>query len=165
MSVDLLQQPFFNRKEADQLNNRLWIEADEPLAPSGYGQPYVCGLEINQTYRRAVFENNGITILVCEHCKKQWNTKDQCWKLHSRSLRGNKHSSNEQQNLGCTDVKEIASPSQPTGPTACQTNFLTQSAITQSVKSPVSCTVKLLSYFNLFALGLEFGEDDWHCPT
>ncbi|KAA0053517.1 Cysteine-rich RLK (receptor-like protein kinase) 8 [Cucumis melo var. makuwa] len=25
-------------------------------------------------------------ILVCEHCKKQWHTKDQCWKLHGHSV-------------------------------------------------------------------------------
>ena len=117
--------------------------------------PYVCGLGINQTYRRVVFEvgaslaltnlpmysknlvisllnvpsnyitnfaafsarsltldnekNNGKPILVCEHCKKQWYTKDQCWKLHNRPPRGNKRSSNEQQNFGHINVREIAS--------------------------------------------------------
>ncbi|TYK13805.1 reverse transcriptase [Cucumis melo var. makuwa] len=45
-----------NMNKADQLHNRLGIEAGESSAPSGYGQPYVCGLGINQTYRRAVFE-------------------------------------------------------------------------------------------------------------
>ncbi|KAA0035039.1 Retrovirus-related Pol polyprotein from transposon TNT 1-94 [Cucumis melo var. makuwa] len=29
-------------------------------------------------------KNNGKPIPVCEHCKKQWHTKDQCWKLHGR---------------------------------------------------------------------------------
>ncbi|KAA0047348.1 reverse transcriptase [Cucumis melo var. makuwa] len=29
-------------------------------------------------------KNNGKSIPVCEHCKKQWHTKDQCWKLHDR---------------------------------------------------------------------------------
>ncbi|KAA0055541.1 Cysteine-rich RLK (RECEPTOR-like protein kinase) 8 [Cucumis melo var. makuwa] len=99
------------------------IEASESTAPSGYGQPYVRGLGINQTYRRVVFEvitslaqtdllmysknpiillpnvpsnyitnsvafsaqslthDNGKPILICEHCKKQRHTKDQCWKL------------------------------------------------------------------------------------
>ncbi|KAA0043313.1 UBN2_3 domain-containing protein [Cucumis melo var. makuwa] len=32
-------------------------------------------------------KNNGKSILVCEHCKKQCHTKDQCWKLHGRPLR------------------------------------------------------------------------------
>ncbi|KAA0054864.1 Retrovirus-related Pol polyprotein from transposon TNT 1-94 [Cucumis melo var. makuwa] len=33
-------------------------------------------------------KNNGKSIPVCEHCKKQWHTKDQCWKLHGRPLKG-----------------------------------------------------------------------------
>ncbi|TYK03050.1 TMV resistance protein N [Cucumis melo var. makuwa] len=56
LSVDPLQQPFFYRNRADQHHNRLGIEAGESSTPSGYGQPYVRGLGINQTYRRAVFE-------------------------------------------------------------------------------------------------------------
>ncbi|TYK25780.1 UBN2_3 domain-containing protein [Cucumis melo var. makuwa] len=155
LSVDPLQQPFFYRNGADQHHNRSRIEAGESSAPSSYGQSYVRGLGINQTYRRAVFEvstslaqtdipmysknpvislpnvpSNYITnsvvfsahslthdnkkpILVCEHCKKQRHTKDQCWKLHGRPPRGNKRSSNEQQNLGHTDVRETANTSQP----------------------------------------------------
>ncbi|TYK18899.1 retrotransposon protein, putative, unclassified, expressed [Cucumis melo var. makuwa] len=158
--VDPLQQPFFYRNGADQHHNRSGIEEGESLAPSGYGQPYVRGLRINQTYRRAVFEvstslaqtnlpmysknpvillpnmpsnyitnfvafsarslthDNGKPILVCEHCKKQRHTKDQCWKLHGWPPRGNKRSSNEQQNSGRTNVREIASTFQPIGPIA-----------------------------------------------
>ncbi|KAA0050709.1 Beta-galactosidase [Cucumis melo var. makuwa] len=33
-------------------------------------------------------KNNGKSIPVCEHCNKQWHTKDQCWKLHGRPLGG-----------------------------------------------------------------------------
>ncbi|XP_050946318.1 uncharacterized protein LOC127151047 [Cucumis melo] len=140
LSVDSLQQPFFYRNGDDQHHNKSGIEAGESLAPSRYGQPYVRGLGINQTYRRAVFEvstslaetdlpmysknpvislphvpsnyitnsvafsaqslthDNGKPILVCEHCKKQRHTKDQLWKLHGRPPKGNKRSSNEQQN-------------------------------------------------------------------
>ena len=29
-------------------------------------------------------KNDGKPIPICEHCKKQWHTKDQCWKLHGR---------------------------------------------------------------------------------
>ncbi|KAA0041456.1 uncharacterized protein E5676_scaffold205G001040 [Cucumis melo var. makuwa] len=47
----------------------------------------------------------------------------------SRPLRGNKRSSNEQQNSGRTDVRETANTFQPTGPTASQTSSLTLSAI------------------------------------
>ena len=28
--------------------------------------------------------HNGKPIPNCEHCKKQWHTKEQCWKLHGR---------------------------------------------------------------------------------
>uniref|UniRef100_A0A9I9E730 Uncharacterized protein n=1 Tax=Cucumis melo TaxID=3656 RepID=A0A9I9E730_CUCME len=52
LSVDHLQQPFFYRNGADQHHNRSGIEAGESSAPSNYGQPYVRGLGINQTYRR-----------------------------------------------------------------------------------------------------------------
>ncbi|KAA0054163.1 Cysteine-rich RLK (RECEPTOR-like protein kinase) 8 [Cucumis melo var. makuwa] len=120
--------------------NLLWIEVGEPSAPSGYGQPYVHGLGINHTYKRAVFEvsaqslthDNEKPILVCEHYKKQRYTKDRCWKLHGRPPRGNKRSSKEQQNLGRTDVRETASTSQPIGPTASQTSSPTLSVIAQS---------------------------------
>ena len=178
MSVNPLQQPFFHGNGADQLHDRLGIEAGESLAPSGYGQPYVCGPEINQTYNRVVSEvgapskstdlpmysknpvtslpnvpsnyitnsaalsarflthdnekNSGKPILVCEHCKKQWHTKDQCWKLHGRPPRGNKRSSNEQQNSERTDVRKIANTSHSTRPTASQTSPPTLGAIAQS---------------------------------
>ncbi|XP_050942880.1 uncharacterized protein LOC127150088 [Cucumis melo] len=89
---------------------------------------------------RSLTHDNGKRILVCEHCKKQRHTKDRCWKLHGWPLRGNKCSSTEQQNSGRIDVREIASTSQPIGPTASQTSSPTLSAIAQS--------------------GLEFGEDD-----
>ena len=29
-------------------------------------------------------KQNGKPILVCEHCKKPWHTKDNCWKLHGQ---------------------------------------------------------------------------------
>ena len=54
--VDPLQKHFFFRNGADQLHNRSGIEAGESSAPFGYGQPYVCGPMINQTYRIVVFE-------------------------------------------------------------------------------------------------------------
>ncbi|KAA0066242.1 Beta-galactosidase [Cucumis melo var. makuwa] len=57
---------------------------------------------------------------------------NQCWKLHGRPPRGNKRSSNEQQNLRRTDVRETASTSQPIGPTASQTSSPTLSALAQS---------------------------------
>ncbi|KAA0039526.1 transport protein sec23 [Cucumis melo var. makuwa] len=173
--------PITARQQPAKLSNLLGIEAGKSSAPFGYGQPYICGLKVNQTYRRAVFEvgaslaqskstdqpmysknpvislpnvplnyitnsatfsaqslthdnekNNGKPILVCEHCKKQWHTKDQCWKLHSCPPRGNNRSFNEQQNLGHIDVRETTSTSQPTGPTASQTGSPTLSVIAQS---------------------------------
>ncbi|KAA0068105.1 uncharacterized protein E5676_scaffold1185G00500 [Cucumis melo var. makuwa] len=96
LSVDHLEQYFSYRNGADQLHNRFGIEVDESSAPSSYEHLYVCGLGINQTYRRAVFEvcasstqskstdlpmysknpthdnekNNGKQSLICEHWKK-----------------------------------------------------------------------------------------------
>ncbi|KAA0043032.1 reverse transcriptase [Cucumis melo var. makuwa] len=62
-------------------------------------------------------KNNGKSIPVCEHCKKQWHTKDQCWKLHGRPPGGKKRSSNEKQNSRRAYISETtpASTSQSTG--------------------------------------------------
>ncbi|TYK25905.1 Cysteine-rich RLK (receptor-like protein kinase) 8 [Cucumis melo var. makuwa] len=81
---------------------------------------------------QSLTHDNGKPIIVCEYCKKQRHTKDQCWKLHGRPPRGNKRSSNEQQNLRRTDVRETASTSQPIGPTASHTSSPTLSVIVQS---------------------------------
>ncbi|KAA0059996.1 putative tRNA pseudouridine synthase [Cucumis melo var. makuwa] len=79
-------------------------------------------------------KNNGKSIPVCEHCKKQWHTKDQCLKLHDRLPGGKKQSSNEKQNSGRAYISETtpASTSQSTDPTASQTKTPTQGAIPQS---------------------------------
>ncbi|KAA0057570.1 uncharacterized protein E5676_scaffold411G002330 [Cucumis melo var. makuwa] len=76
-------------------------------------------------------KNNGKSIPVCEYCKKQWHTKDQCWKLHGRPLEGKKQSSNEKQNSGRAYISEITptSTSQSTDPTANQTKTPTLGAI------------------------------------
>ncbi|KAA0049797.1 Beta-galactosidase [Cucumis melo var. makuwa] len=136
LSVDPLRQPFFYRNGADQHHNRLEIEAGESSAPSSYGQPYVCGLGINQTYMRAIFEVGAslaqTDIPMYSKNPKQRHTKDQCWKLHGRSPRGNKRSSNEQQNSGRTDVKGTTSTFQPIGSTASKTSSPILSAIAQS---------------------------------
>ncbi|KAA0049856.1 Beta-galactosidase [Cucumis melo var. makuwa] len=79
-------------------------------------------------------KNNGKSIPVCEHCKKQWHTKDQCWKLHGRPPGGKKRFSNEKQNSGRAYISETtpASTSQSTDPTASQTKTPTLGAIAQS---------------------------------
>ncbi|KAA0048527.1 transportin-3 isoform X1 [Cucumis melo var. makuwa] len=79
-------------------------------------------------------KNNGKSIPVCEHCKKQWHTKDQCWKLHGCPPGGKKRSSNEKQNSGRAYISKTtpASTSQSTDPTASQTKTLTLGAIAQS---------------------------------
>ncbi|KAL4021158.1 hypothetical protein IC575_019949 [Cucumis melo] len=81
-------------------------------------------------------KNSGKSISVCEHCKKQWHTKDQCWKLHG-PLGGKKQSSNEKQNSGHAYISETtpASTSQSTGPTTSQTKTPTLGAIAQSSMS------------------------------
>ncbi|KAL0543620.1 hypothetical protein IC582_018720 [Cucumis melo] len=68
-------------------------------------------------------KNNGKPIPVCEHCKKQWHTKDQRWKLYGHPPGGKKQSSNEKQNSGRAYISETtpASTSQSTSPTASQT--------------------------------------------
>ncbi|TYK24463.1 Cysteine-rich RLK (RECEPTOR-like protein kinase) 8 [Cucumis melo var. makuwa] len=65
-------------------------------------------------------KNNGKPIHVCEHCKKQWHTKNQCWKLHGHPPGGKKRFSNEKQNSGRAYISETtpASTSQSIGPTA-----------------------------------------------
>ncbi|KAA0053589.1 UBN2_3 domain-containing protein [Cucumis melo var. makuwa] len=76
-------------------------------------------------------KNNGKSIPVCEHYKKQWHTKDQCWKLHGRPSGGKKRSSNEKQNSGHAYISETTptSTSQSTSPTASQTKTPTLDAI------------------------------------
>ena len=34
----------------------------------------------------------------CEHCKKPWHTKEQCWKLHDRSPNGRRRPPNDKSN-------------------------------------------------------------------
>ncbi|KAA0057585.1 Beta-galactosidase [Cucumis melo var. makuwa] len=79
-------------------------------------------------------KNNGKSIPICEHCKKQWHTKDQCWKLHGRPPGGKKRSSNEKQNSGRAYISETtpASTSQSTDPTVSQIKTPTLGAIAQS---------------------------------
>ncbi|KAA0054530.1 Beta-galactosidase [Cucumis melo var. makuwa] len=79
-------------------------------------------------------KNNGKSIPVCEHCKKQWHTKDQCWKLHNCPPGGKKRSSNEKQNSGRAYISEttLASTSQSINPTASQIKTPTLGVIAQS---------------------------------
>ncbi|KAA0035860.1 transport protein sec23 [Cucumis melo var. makuwa] len=90
--------------------------------------------------------------------------------VHGWPPRGNKRSSNEQQNLGHTNVREITSTSQPTGPTASQISSSTLSTIAQS---GISQSLGLISVDgkNPWILdsgatdhltGLDFEDDDWH---
>ncbi|XP_038906526.1 uncharacterized protein LOC120092499 isoform X3 [Benincasa hispida] len=37
---------------------------------------------------------------VCEHCKKPWYTKDQCWKLHGRPPNSRRRQSHDKSNFG-----------------------------------------------------------------
>ena len=81
-------------------------------------------------------KKNEKPIHVCEHCKKQWHTKDQCWKLHGHPLGGKKQSPNDKQNLGRVYVSESTSTSQPSGPTVNQNSPPSSlRAIAQSVMS------------------------------
>ncbi|KAA0067119.1 Cysteine-rich RLK (receptor-like protein kinase) 8 [Cucumis melo var. makuwa] len=79
-------------------------------------------------------KNNGKSIPMCEHCKKQWHTKDQCWKLHGCPPGCKKRSSHEKQNSRRAYISEtiLASTSQSTDPTASQTKTSTLGAIAQS---------------------------------
>ncbi|TYK11114.1 reverse transcriptase [Cucumis melo var. makuwa] len=215
--------------EADQHHNRSEIEASESSAPSGYGQPYVCGLGINQTYRRAVFEVNASLaqtdlpmysknpIILLPNVPSNYITNSVAFSARSLT-----HDNGKPILVWRTNVRETASTSQPIGPAAIQTSFPTLSAIAQSGMSQSLGLISVdgtnpwildsgatyhltgkgqivlfdgfslqnvlhvpkLSY-NLLSIskiicelhckatflpecllsGLEFGEDDWHCPT
>ncbi|KAA0040884.1 Beta-galactosidase [Cucumis melo var. makuwa] len=144
LSVDPLQQPFFYRNRADQHHNRLGIEAGESSAPSGYGQPYVRGLRINQTYRRAVFEvSNSLAqidipmysknpVISLPNVFSNYITNSVAFSAQSLTHdNGNQFSfvSIARNN----DIpRETASTSQPIGPTASQTSSPTLRSIAQS---------------------------------
>ncbi|XP_038889967.1 uncharacterized protein LOC120079712 [Benincasa hispida] len=52
---------------------------------------------------------------ICEHCKKSWHTKDQCWKLHGRPPNGKCRLSNDKSKSGralVSDSIDVASQSQ-----------------------------------------------------
>ncbi|KAL0539854.1 hypothetical protein IC582_024075 [Cucumis melo] len=97
-----------------------------PNMPSNYITNFVAFSAQSLTY------DNEKPILFCKHCRKQWHTKDRCWKLYGWPPRGNKRSFKEQQNLGRTGVRETASTSQPIGPTASLTSSPTLSVNAQS---------------------------------
>ena len=79
-------------------------------------------------------KHNGKPIPVCEHCKKQWHTKEQCWKLHGRPPGSKKRPSNDKQNTGRAYVSESAEPPQQSDPHKNQTDLslATLGAIVQS---------------------------------
>ncbi|KAA0037174.1 Na(+)/H(+) antiporter NhaD [Cucumis melo var. makuwa] len=128
--TDPLQQPYFCGPRINQIHSKYGFEVGEsstqfkstdlpmysknsiiflPNLPSNY---ITDSAAFNARFSTHASEkNSGKPIPVCEHCKKQRHTKDQCWKLNSRPLGGKKHSSNEQQNSGRVDVSEIASTS------------------------------------------------------
>ena len=54
-------------------------------------------------------KNSGKPIPTCGHCKKQWHTKEQYWKLHGRSLRVKKRSCTNKQNTRRAYVSETTS--------------------------------------------------------
>ncbi|TYK02020.1 reverse transcriptase [Cucumis melo var. makuwa] len=59
-------------------------------------------------------KHNGKLISVCEHCRKQWYTKEQCWKLHGRPSGSKKRPPNDKQNTGGRAKQHrVSFPSQP----------------------------------------------------
>ena len=67
-------------------------------------------------------KHNGKPIPVYEHCKKQWHTEEQCWKLHGCPPGGQKRLPNDKQNTGRAYVSESAEPPQQSYPHMNQTN-------------------------------------------
>ena len=61
-------------------------------------------------------KHNGKPIPVWEQCKKQWHTKEQCWKLHGRLPRGKKRPSNDKQNTRRAYVSDSAESPQQSNP-------------------------------------------------
>lgn len=83
-------------------------------------------------------KHNGKVVPVCKHCKKQWHTKEPCWKLHDRPLGGQKRPPNDKQNPGRAYVSESTGNSQPfssTGnhnePSSSTLGVIAQSSTTQ----------------------------------
>ncbi|KAA0059231.1 Retrovirus-related Pol polyprotein from transposon TNT 1-94 [Cucumis melo var. makuwa] len=90
-------------------------------------------------------KNNGKSIPVCEHCKKQWHTKEQCWKLHGCPPRGKKQSSNEKQNSGRAYIS------------------IPQSLGLISVDGKNPWILDSRATYDL--TGHELDEDNWHYPA
>ena len=58
-------------------------------------------------------KHKGKLVSIYKHCKKQWHTKEQYWKLHGRPSEDKKQPPNDKQNPGWAYVSEFARPSQP----------------------------------------------------
>ncbi|KAA0043545.1 UBN2_3 domain-containing protein [Cucumis melo var. makuwa] len=84
---------------------KVCLEEDYSNVMSVLTIPTICSAAfIAQSSNHDSEKNNGKPIPVCEHCKKQWHTKDQYWKLYGRPLRGVIAQSGMPQSLGLISV-------------------------------------------------------------
>lgn len=65
-------------------------------------------------------KHNGKLVPICEHCKKKWHTKEQCWKLHGCTPGGKKRPLNDKQNSRRAYVSESIGTPQPSSLTGNQ---------------------------------------------
>lgn len=61
-------------------------------------------------------KSNGKPVLVCEHCKKPWPMKNDCWKLHGQPLNGEKFSPGDKHNFDRSFMSESFGTSQCSTP-------------------------------------------------
>ncbi|KAA0050393.1 Cysteine-rich RLK (RECEPTOR-like protein kinase) 8 [Cucumis melo var. makuwa] len=93
-------QPYVHGLGINQTYRRAFFEVSTSLAqtdlPMYSKNPVILLPNVPSNYltnsvafsAQSLTHDNGKLILVCEYCKKQWHTKDQCWKLHGRLPKG-----------------------------------------------------------------------------
>ncbi|XP_038905897.1 uncharacterized protein LOC120091823 [Benincasa hispida] len=86
--------------------------------------------------------------LVCEHCKKPWHTKDQCWKLHGRPPNSRRLQSHDKSNIGRALVSDSADEHTQKQSFVDSKNSLSMVGVSAIAQS-----------------GSEIGDDDWHCSA
>ncbi|KAA0060550.1 Integrase, catalytic core [Cucumis melo var. makuwa] len=124
----------------------------QPSHPFGHPPPHVPSIIAEQQPSKLSNLYNNVNLSV-DPLQQSFFYRKRADQHHDRSgieagessaPSGNKRFFNEQQNSGCTDVRETVSTSQPIGPTASQISSPTLSAIAQSASKGIvhqnSCT-------------------------
>ncbi|TYK28319.1 uncharacterized protein E5676_scaffold600G001450 [Cucumis melo var. makuwa] len=107
-------------------------------------------------------KNNGKPILVCEHCKKQWHTKDHCWELHSRLPRDNKRSSTSNRTQGAAMLRRLPAPLNQLAlllarPTPYSKRHCSDNALIELERGPLKEFIENPGKWQYFVIGAHFG--------